>query len=115
MSTVFLSCFHRSIWVDVLSDTKKVNFSTNYNGAAIRPEDVIVLFLTKVIFKAVSEKWAKNVRSVLYFVGNEALGKYNISSIVSIDSLYDEYSIEIGYALSVKTVLKKKEELEYLL
>lgn len=159
MSTVFLSCLHRSIWVDVLYypihwfslylslllkverrknvkesqllsklqwggyPTRRCHSSVPYIGlyteTCVNSECIQFLLLTdrsfKVISKAVLEKWAKNVLSALYFVGNEALGKYNISSGMSIDSLYDEYSTEIGYALSVKTVLKKKEELEYLL
>lgn len=104
----------------------KTGFTANYNGEAIRPDEVMVPFeytdgdaqnctnteciktvkmggrKFKVIYKAVPQKWEKEAKSAFNLVQNEALGHYDIPNSVSMDAMMDEYELELGRTPSVE-------------
>lgn len=45
-----------------------------------------------MIYKAVSECWAKVARSALNLVENEELGHYDIPNSISMDKLFDKFN-----------------------
>lgn len=113
-----------------MDKTKRVkNFTANYNGEPIREGEVMIPFpyakldaeccvnrecidflnqggmAFRVIYKAVSERWAKTARSALNLVENEELGHYAIPNSVSADMLLDEFEMVIGTSPSAEDIL----------
>lgn len=113
-----------------MDKTKRVkNFTANYNGEPIREGEVMAPFpytkldaeccvnrecidflnqggmAFRVIYKAVSERWAKTAHSALNLVENEELGHYAIPNSVSADMLLDEFEMEIGTSPSAEDIL----------
>lgn len=111
-------------------------FTANYNGEPIKPGEVMVPFeyteldaencinpeciktlrqggkSFKVIYKAVPVAFAKKATSALNLIQNEALGHYKVKNSVSMDSVKDEYDLELGSTPSVLEELVEKETLE---
>lgn len=116
--------------------TKRVKkgFTANYNGKAIRPDEVMIPFeyteldaecctnpeciktvraggrSFKVIYKAVPEEWARDGKGAFNLAQNEILGHYDVPNSVSMDAVGDEYGLEFGKAPSAADVLDKQEE-----
>lgn len=113
-----------------MDKTKRVkNFTANYNGEPIREGEVMVPFpytkldaeccvnrecigflmrggrVFRVIYKAVSERWAKTALSALNLVENEELGHYAIPNSISADMLLDEFEMEVGSVPSAEDIL----------
>lgn len=114
--------------------TKRVKgFTANYNGEAIKPNEVMVPFEYtdgdaenctnteciktvkmggrnfKVIYKAVPQEWEKDAKSAFNLVQNEALGHYDVPNSVSMDGLMDEYELELGRTPSVEDTVIEEE------
>lgn len=112
-------------------------FKANYNGETIRPGEIMVPFpydeldaqenyinkecirtipvggrYFRVIYKAVDERWAKNAASALSLVENEELGHYTHKGDVSIDSVHDEYELELGVTKSAEDEIMERIELD---
>lgn len=111
-------------------------FTTNYNGEAIKPNEVMVPFEYtngdaencvnteciktvkmggrnfKVIYKAVPQAWEKEAKSAFNLVQNEALGHYDIPNSVSMDGLKDEYELELGSTPSVEDTYMADEDMK---
>lgn len=49
----------------------------------------------RVIYKAVPDAWARDANAALNLVQNEVLGHYAISNSVSMDSMKDEYDLDL--------------------
>lgn len=114
----------------------KTGFTANYNGEAIRPDEVMVHFEYtdgdaancrnteciktvkmggrnfKVIYKAVPQEWEKDAKSAFNLVQNEALGHYDIPNSVSMDGLMDEYELELGRTPSVEDTVMEEEDMK---
>lgn len=116
--------------------TKRVNtFSRNYNGEAIKPNEVMIPFeyteleaeqvvnpeciktievagqYFKVIYKAVPEEWAKVGKSAFNLVQNEQLGHYDVPNSTSMDYMEDEFGMALGVSPSVEEEVMAAEEL----
>lgn len=116
---------------------KRVNgFTANYNGEAIRPDEVMVPFeytngdaenctnaeciktvkmggrYFKVIYKAVPQAWEKEAKSAFNLVQNEALGHYDVPNSVSMDGLMDDYKLELGRTPSVEDTVMEEEDMK---
>lgn len=111
-------------------------FTVNYNGEAIKPDEVMIPFeytandaencinpeciktvrqggrCFKVIYKAVPKEWAKAGKSAFNLVQNEALGHYDIPNSVSMDAVADEYGLEFGKAPSAEEVYEQQESMD---
>lgn len=114
----------------------KKGFTENYNGEAIRPDEVMVPFEFtdgdaenctnteciktvkmggrnfKVIYKAVPQEWEKDAKSAFNLIQNEALGHYDIPNSVSMDGLMDEYELELGKTPSVEDTVLADEDMK---
>ncbi len=116
--------------------TKKVKkgFTANYNGEAIRPDEVMVPFEYtdgdaenctntnciktvkmggrnfKVIYKAVPQEWEKDAKSAFNLIQNEMLGHYAVPNSVSMDAVRDEYEWELRKRRYCKDGQRKREE-----
>lgn len=116
---------------------KRVNgFTANYNGEAIRPDEVMVPFEYtngdaenctnaecirtvkmggrnfKVIYKAVPQAWEKEAKSAFNLVQNETLGHYDVPNSVSMDGLKDEYELELGSTPSAEETYMADEDMK---
>lgn len=113
----------------------KKEFTANYNGEAIRPDEVMIPFEYtdldaeictnpeciktvkvggrnfKVIYKAVPEQWAKVGTSALTLVQNEQLGHYSTPNSVSMDEMMDEYEMALGSTPSAEEEFTQEDEL----
>lgn len=114
----------------------KKGFTANYNGEAIKPNEVMVPFefveddaenitnsdciktvklagrTFKVVYKAVPSEWEKAAKSAFNLVQNEALGHYDIPNAVSMDAMMDEYELDLGRTPSAEETFMEEEELE---
>lgn len=116
--------------------TKRVKkgFTANYNGEAIRPDEVMIPFeyteldaecctnpeciktvraggrSFKVIYKAVPEKWAKDGKGAFNLAQNEILGHYDVPNSVSMDAVGDEYGFEFGKTPSAAEMYEEQDE-----
>ena len=113
-----------------MDKTKRVKkFTANYNGEPIHEGEVMVPFpyteldaeccvnrecigsvsrggrAFRVIYKAVSERWAKTALSALNLVENEELGHYAIPNSISTDMLLDEFEMEVGSVPSAEDIV----------
>lgn len=111
---------------ETMANTDKRGFKTNYNGEAIKTGEVMVPFeyteldgeiVTnsecirtvrqggrnfKVVYKAVPDVWAKEANAALNLLQNEVLGHYGITNSISMDSVKDEYDLDLGVAQSAE-------------
>lgn len=111
-------------------------FTVNYNGEEIKPDEVMVPFeyteldaencsnpdciktvrqggrYFKVIYKAVPQEWAKDAASALNLVQNEELSHYAVPNSVSMDTVGDEYGLELGKSPSAAEVFEKQDSLD---
>lgn len=107
-------------------------FTANYNSEEIKDGEVMIPFeytdgdaenctnpeciktikqggrSFKVIYKAVPEEWAKAGKSAFNLVQNEALGHYDIPNSVSMDSMKDEYDLDLDEVQSAESVVMEK-------
>lgn len=114
----------------------KREFTTNYNGEAIQPGEVMIPFeytdldaelctnteciktvtvggkKFKVIYKAVPEEWAKVGTSALNLVQNEALGHYTYEGSVSLDEQMDEHEFALASTESAEDSIIASQELD---
>lgn len=118
-----------------MANRVKNGFKANYNGEAIRPDEVMVPFeytdgdaenitnpdciktvkqagrTFKVVYKAVPCEWEKAAKSAFNLVQNEQLGHYDIPNSVSMDGVKDEYELELGSTSSVEDAFMAEEDL----
>lgn len=111
----------------------KKRFSINYNGEPVRDNEVMVAFewteadaencinpdcvqtfnmagkSFKVIYKAVPKEWEEQAKSAFYLIQNEALGHYALKNSVSIETMEDEYELELVKAPSAEEVIVQRE------
>ena len=109
---------------ETMENADKRGFEVNYNGEVIKPGEVMVPFEYtegnvancinpeciktlrrggknfKAIYKAVPEEWAKDAKAAFNLFQNEVLGHYAISNSVSMDSMKDEYDLDLGMTQS---------------
>lgn len=114
----------------------KKGFAANYNGEAIKPDEVMIPFeytdgdagnclnseciktvkqagrKFKVIYKAVPQEWKKVGKSAFNLVQNEALGHYDVPNSVSMDGLIDDYELELGRTPSAEDVVMADEDMK---
>lgn len=119
-----------------MSNRVKKGFTANYNGEAIKPDEVMIPFeytdedagnclnpeciktvkqagrKFKVIYKAVPQEWEKVGKSAFNLVQNEALGHYDVPNSVSMDGLKDDYELEIGRTPSAEDVVMADEDMK---
>lgn len=112
----------------------------SYDGKILKPNEVLVPFpydelfartnitnpdcigtLTvghksfKVMYMPVDKEYEKIARSALNLVENEALGHYTVPNSVSMDTLQDDYDLDISATPSIDEDMAKKEQMnEYL-
>lgn len=111
-------------------------FAANYNGEAIRPDEVMVPFeytdgdaenclnpeciktvkqagrKFKVIYKAVPQEWEKVGKSAFNLVQNEVLGHYDVPNSVSMNALKDDYELELGRTPSAEDAVMADEDMK---
>ena len=118
-----------------MTNRDKKSFTANYNGEAIRPDEVMVPFEYtdgaaenctnteciktvkmggrnfKVIYKAVPKEWEKAAKSAFNLIQNEMLGHYAVPNSVSMDAVRDEYELELGRTPSVEDTYMADEDM----